>query len=172
MIESLRISNRVLVERGDDLDARRRVVDLVKDAPEAIFVAEAVPPVEEEGADQPRQEALQRRHAEAVQAEERRAGEVAVPHPVQAQGDDELAEVHPEGAGVPAGDVRERAAGAHALEDEEEDGGGDGAEGCEVHERARGASLSDQRASRQPCSPAYCAVVLSEVRCSTAWACG
>jgi hypothetical protein len=52
--------DRVLIEGGDCLDAGRRVMDLVEDVPEAIEMADAVPPIEEEeGPDQPADEALQ-----------------------------------------------------------------------------------------------------------------
>ena len=44
----------VCVESGHRLDARRRMVNLVEDNPEAGEVADAVSPVEDECADEPR----------------------------------------------------------------------------------------------------------------------
>jgi len=46
---------RMLVERGQSFDARRRVVGLVEDNPEAAQVTHAVPLVENECADEPLQ---------------------------------------------------------------------------------------------------------------------
>jgi hypothetical protein len=44
---------RMFVEGGHSLDARRRMVNLVEDNPEAGEVADAMPPVEDECADEP-----------------------------------------------------------------------------------------------------------------------
>ena len=53
--------HRMLVEGGQGLDARRRMVDLVEDNPEARKMANAVPPVEDERADKPADKSLQYR---------------------------------------------------------------------------------------------------------------
>jgi hypothetical protein len=54
----------MLVERSDDFDALRTVVDLVKAAPQEIhFVTPAMPPVENERRDEVRDHAAgERRH--------------------------------------------------------------------------------------------------------------
>src|SRR5215831_11866501 len=50
---------RMLVEGGQNFDARWRMVNLVEDNPKAGEMADAVPPVEDECADEPADESLQ-----------------------------------------------------------------------------------------------------------------
>src|SRR5512140_3697167 len=66
--------DRMLVERGDRFDARRRMVHLVKDQPETLGVANAMPPVKKERADEPANEPLQQRVWKRCQMEQRHAG--------------------------------------------------------------------------------------------------
>jgi hypothetical protein len=63
----------MLVESGQGLDARRRMVNLVEDNPEAWEMAHAVPPVEDERAYKPADESLQYRIHEPRQMKQRDA---------------------------------------------------------------------------------------------------
>jgi hypothetical protein len=63
----------MLVKRGYSLDPRRRVMDLVEDVPEPIKMPNAVPPIEEEGADEPSDEALDNRHLQRRKLKQRGA---------------------------------------------------------------------------------------------------
>src|SRR5215470_11750690 len=65
--------HRMLVKGGYGLDARRRMVSLVEDNPEAREMADAVPPVEDECADEPADESLQHRVLEPRQMKQRDA---------------------------------------------------------------------------------------------------
>jgi len=71
--------DRVLVERRDGLDPRRRVMHLMEDFPEALLVANAMPPVEKERADEPADEAFDHRHLQRREVKQRRAGEQLQP---------------------------------------------------------------------------------------------
>jgi hypothetical protein len=59
----------MLVEGGQSLDARRRMVNLVEDNPETGKVADAMPPVEDERADESPDESLQHSTLESGQME-------------------------------------------------------------------------------------------------------
>src|SRR5882672_6602697 len=54
--------NRVLVEGRHELDTRRRMMNLVKDEPPSFYVSESVPPIKEERADEPTDEAFEQWH--------------------------------------------------------------------------------------------------------------
>ena len=108
--------HRMLVEGGQGLDARRRMVNLVEDNPEAREMAHAMPPVEDECADEPADESLQHRVLEPRQMKQRDARQQVEPEVVGREGDGDLHEVDENRASVPAGRVWQFPAGHDAFQ--------------------------------------------------------
>ena len=109
----------MLVERGDRLDARWRMVHLMEDEPETMDVADAMPPVEKERASEPADEALQHRVWERGQVEQRNAGQQINPKAIGTERNDGLRQVDQNCARVPPGRVRQLAAWHEAFERKE-----------------------------------------------------
>jgi hypothetical protein len=92
--------HRVFVEGGHRFDACRRMVHLVKDNPEARKIAHAMPPIENECADQPADESLQQRTFELRQMEQRNARQ----------------QIEPEAEPIPSPCMRQGPAGRDAFQ--------------------------------------------------------
>ena len=82
-------------------------------------MAQPVPPVEEERADEPADEALRTGMFELRELEQRSAGEQPDPELVGGERDRDLDQRHENGPGVPAGRVRQLAPRPRPLQDEE-----------------------------------------------------
>lgn len=87
--------NGVLVERRQYFNARRRVMDLVKNQPESFRVPQPMPPVEEECADEPTHEPFRQRHIPGGQLEQRYVAEDLNPEPRGRQNNQQLRQIHP-----------------------------------------------------------------------------
>jgi hypothetical protein len=97
------------------------MVHLVEDLPETVRMAEAVPPVEEERADEPPDKPLGQRRQQGRQVKEGVAAEDFDPNPVGREGDRELTGVDQQGPGIPTPGVRQLAPREEALQNEERD---------------------------------------------------
>lgn len=87
--------NGVLVERRQYFNARRRVMDLVKNQPESFRVPQPMPPVEEERADEPAHEPFRQRHVPGGQLEQRYVAEDLNPEPRGRQNNQQLRQIDP-----------------------------------------------------------------------------
>jgi len=84
----------MLVEGGEHFDARRAVVNLVTDAPENVHVVTgAMPPIKDEGSDEPARESLQQLRGNAGEVKYRVALEPTIPGDAGQENDAKLAGV-------------------------------------------------------------------------------
>jgi hypothetical protein len=86
-------------------------------------MADAVPPIEEERADEPAGETFQHRHIEVREVKDRRAGKGADPELVGGERDRDLGKVDEDGARIPAARVGQLTSRPRPLEREEKCGG-------------------------------------------------
>ena len=121
MIESRNFYG-VLVERRQDFNSAWAVMDLVKDEPEALGMPKTVPPVEDEGAHEPVEEAFENRAFPIAKIKHGVFAEVAVPDEAASTDQRKLHHVHQSCSRVPATHMRQLPAWADALQDEEHQG--------------------------------------------------
>src|SRR3989344_6788704 len=112
--------NGVLVERRQYFNARRRVMDLVKNQPESFRVPQPMPPVEEERADEPAHEPFRQRHVPGGQLEQRYVAEDLNPESRGRQDNQQLRQIHQERPAIPPFRVRQFTTGEHSFQDKEE----------------------------------------------------
>jgi hypothetical protein len=113
---------RMFVERGDDFDPLRAVMDLMEPEPEDVeLVSPTVPPVEDERGDEVGDEAAGDRMQVRREMEHRSAREPALPGDAGQEHDPELDDVDGDDAKRPSLDSRQAPARCDPLENETED---------------------------------------------------
>src|SRR3972149_4976385 len=117
--------NGVLVERRQYFNARRRVMDLVKNQPESFRMPQPMPPVEEERADEPAHEPFRQRHVPGGQLEQRYVAEDLNPESRGRQDNQQLRQIHQERPAVPPFRVRQFTTGERPFQDKKENRGND-----------------------------------------------
>src|SRR5207253_2816654 len=92
----------MFVEGSKNFDAGWRVMYLVKDQPEFFGVAQAMPPIKEEGANEPADKSLSERRPPLCQREDRGVAKHVKPQAGRRQGDDQLRQIDQDCPDVPA----------------------------------------------------------------------
>lgn len=106
----------MLVKRGEQLDAGRAVVQLMKHQPEAIGVPQPVPPVKNEGATKPICQALGGRRVLVAHVQQRVLPEIVIPGEATQTNEHQLHPVDSQRPPVPGAGRRQFPAGKFAFQ--------------------------------------------------------
>ena len=113
--------DRMFVKGRRDLDSGGRMMYLMEHNPESVFVPQYMPPIKEEGSDEPADKALRQWHVPSRKLEDRET-KYANPQPCRCQRDSELDEVHQQRTPIPALRFGKPPAREDPLHHEEDDG--------------------------------------------------
>src|SRR5262249_50859237 len=113
---------RMLVERGDCLDACWAVMNLVKRTPQKVAgMTSAMPPVEDEGADEPGKQASEWSRNMAGDLKDRPAMEPLIPCVTGEDDDAELRGIQESGSREPGRRIRKVSAGKDSFEKDQDE---------------------------------------------------
>lgn len=115
--------NGMLVKRRQYFNARRRVMDLVKNQPESFRMPQPMPPVEEERADESAHEPFRQRHVPGGQLEQRYVAEYLNPEPRSRENNQQLRQIDQQRPAIPPFRVRQCTAGERSFQDKKENRG-------------------------------------------------
>src|SRR5258708_5691643 len=101
------------------------MMNLMEDEPPSLCVSESVPPIKEERANEPTNEAFEQRHVPIRKLEQGYVAEYVYPQSCCGNGNNQLRQIRKYCAGVPALRVRQFPSWEYALENKENHGRND-----------------------------------------------